>query len=310
MYKGRRICVVVPAHNEEAHVAGVIRTMPSFVDHVVVVDDASTDRTAAAAGGTGDPRVEVIRHAVNQGVGGAILTGHKRAVELGADVSAVMAGDGQMDPAHLSKLLDAIVDEGYDYAKGNRFITRGTLRGMPRHRVWGNAFLTIMTKFASGYWHVFDTQNGYTAISRRALEAIPLERVRRDYLFENSLLCELGLCNMSVKDVATPAVYGDETSGIRIGRLSFRALGYLTRAFWHRILVRYIVRDFHPVAILYTFGTVFLAWGIAFGWLVVYWSIGVGEASTGTVMLSVLPLFLGFQMLLTAVTIDINLAAR
>ena len=300
----------MPAYNERGRVERVISSMPPLVDHIVLVDDASTDGTGASALAVGDPRLEVHRHAVNQGVGGAVVTGHLRAVALGADISVVMAGDGQMDPAYLPSLLDPIVHEGYDFAKGNRFSTRASLREMPGERVWGNALLTILTKFGSGYWHVFDPQNGYTAITRVALQALDLDHLRKGYLFENSLLCELNLRGFRVKDVPIPAVYRGQRSGIRVGRFSVAALGYLSRAFWRRIFVRYVVRDFHPVALLYLFGTLLALWGIGFGFLVLYWSLGPSSATTGTVMLSVVPFFLGFQMLLTAAMIDITIGLR
>lgn len=301
---------MVPAHNEREHIAGVLKSIPEYVDYIIVVDDASTDGTWDVARQVAETRVEIIRHARNEGVGAAVVTGHRRALELGADVSAVMAGDGQMDPAYLPSLLDAVVVDGYDYAKGNRFITRGTLRGMPGRRLWGNAALTVMTKFASGYWHIFDTQNGYTAISSEALRSIPLDRLRRDYVFENSLLCELNLSNLRVRDVPIPALYRDEKSGIRVGRFFFAASPYLVRAFWRRIFLRFVLRDFHPVALFYFVGALLALWGFAFGLVVVYWSLGPASASTGTVMLSVLPFFIGVQLLLTAVTIDIFIAPR
>lgn len=310
MYKGRKIGVVVPAFNEEEHLAGVVRTLPDFVDRVIVVDDGSSDRTFEVAGQLTDARVEVVRHGANQGVGAAVVSGHRRSLELGMDISAVLAGDGQMDPRYLPKLLDAIIEGGYDFAKGNRFRSRGTIREMPRKRVWGNAILTFLTKFATGYWGIFDPQNGYTAITRAALEAIPLDRLRTDYLFENSILWELGLADLRVSDVSIPAVYRGQKSGIRTGHFSGLASLYLLARFWGRIFRKYMLRDFHPVAIFYTFGAILTLWGIAFGILVIYWSWGPPTASIATVMLSVVPFFLGVQMVLTAIMIDISLAPK
>lgn len=295
----------MPAHNEEAYVAGVVGAIPDFVDFVVVVDDASTDNTAAMAMSVGELRVDVIRHERNEGVGGAILSGHDKAFGLGAEISVVMAGDGQMDPQHLPKLLDSITEEGYDFAKGNRFLTRGTLHEMPRKRILGNAILTFMTKFASGYWHIFDPQNGYTAITREALEAISPVRLKRNYLFENSMLCELNMHNFRVKDVAIPAVYRGQKSGIKAARFAIGASAYLFRKFWRRIFLKYLLRDFHPIALFYLLGTAFALWGVAFGAIVAYWSIGPATASTATVMASIVPFFIGFQLVLTATIMDV-----
>jgi len=305
MYKGKRICVVVPAHNERDRIRHVVDTIPSCVDHVVVVDDASSDDTSAVVHQSGDPRVEVKRHDENQGVGGAILTGHQRALDLDADISVVMAGDGQMDPNYLSLLLDALIDQGYDFAKGNRFLTKGTLEEMPRERIVGNAILTFMTKFASGYWHLFDPQNGYTAISAEALRTIPRNHLKRGYLFENSLLCELNLRGFRAKDVGIPAIYRGQRSGIRAGRFALGASLFLFRRFWRRIVLKYLLRDFHPIALFYLSGSLLLAWGIAFGAYVAYLSLGPPAASVGTVMISILPFLVGFQLVLTAVTLDV-----
>ena len=160
MYKGMAVAVVVPAHQEQRHIAAVIATMPVWVDHIIVIDDASSDATFDVATAAADARTEVIRHDKNTGVGGAIVTGHSRALELGADVSVVMAGDGQMDPNYLPQLLDPIADDGYGFAKANRFYSMQSIERMPRLRVFGNMVLTFLTKSASGYWDLVDPQNG------------------------------------------------------------------------------------------------------------------------------------------------------
>ena len=169
MYKGRMIAAVVPAHNEAAHIRDVISGLPGTVDHIVIVDDKSSDDTAELAETSGDPRVHVIRHERNTGVGGAIISGHKRALELGADIDVIFAGDDQMDPAYLEALLDPIVDEGYGFTKANRFYSSTSYQGMPAYRVFGNVLLSFANKAASGYWNLFDPQNGYTATSAEVL---------------------------------------------------------------------------------------------------------------------------------------------
>ena len=159
MFEGLRVAVVVPAFREQAHIASVITTMPALVDHIIVVDDESPDGTGAAASAVREPRTEVIRHEHNKGVGGSIVTGHRRALELGADVSVVMAGDGQMDPEHLPRLLKPLAKDGYAFAKANRFYSATSFAGMPAHRVFGNMVLTFMTKAASGYWNLVDAED-------------------------------------------------------------------------------------------------------------------------------------------------------
>ena len=240
MFKRQRICAVVPAYNEEDCIGIVIRTMPEFVDHIVVVDDGSPDKTFEKALENGDGRVIVIKHRDNQGVGAAIVTGHKKAIELGAEVSVVMAGDGQMDPKYLTDLLNPIIERGYDYAKGNRFLKRGHTQGMPRIRVLGNILLSFLTKVASGYWNISDSQNGYTAIKTSILRELDLDRLAEGYHFENDLLLHLNLLNARVKDVPIPATYNGQKSNIKLHKFVPEMSFFLIRRFFYRIYKRHI----------------------------------------------------------------------
>jgi glycosyltransferase involved in cell wall biosynthesis len=306
VYRDRVIAAVVPAHNEAAHIEKVIRGLPPLVDHIVVVDDASTDDTAAIAASAGDPRVEVIRHERNLGVGGAILTAHRRALELGSDIDVVFAGDDQMDPHHLPALLDPIVDQGYGFTKANRFYSRTSFAGMPRHRVFGNIVLSFLTKFASGYWHLFDPQNGYTATSRGALELLPFDEIATGYEFENDFLINLNIVGTRALDVPVPARYGNEVSGIRLRRV-VPAIGWLLfRGFWKRLIWKYTIRSFSPIALFFFVGLALVAWGVGFGIWVVAQTIGPGVATTGTVLLSVVPFLIGVQLLISALVLDIQ----
>jgi len=305
VYKRLRIAVVVPAHNESAHIATVIRRMPRLVDHVIVVDDASPDDTFAVATAAARKRTEVIRHEVNKGVGGAIVTGHRRALELGADVVVVMAGDDQMDPAFLPALIDPIANDGYGFAKANRFYSLQSFAGMPRHRVFGNMVLTFLTKAASGYWDLVDPQNGYTAISRESLEKIPLHRVAERYDFENDLLIWLNIANVRAIDVPIPANYGKEVSGMRLHVVVPRLLGTLFAGFWRRIWNKYVLWSFSPIALLMIVGIPLVVLGLAVG----IWAIIVSAHSpvtTGTWLLAVAPAILGTQFLLQAFMLDIQ----
>lgn len=210
MYQELRIAVVVPAYNEAAAIGRVIDQVPSYVDLVIVVDDASSDETAARAAAAGARRgaVEVITHDVNRGVGAAIVTGYRRALERGVDAVAVMAGDGQMDPADLPALLDPIVAGVADYVKGNRFRHPDVWNAMPPARIVGNLVLSAATRVTSGYRHVFDSQCGYTVASRAALRAIELDRVFPRYGYPNDLLSHLHVAGMRVLDVPVRPVYG------------------------------------------------------------------------------------------------------
>ncbi|MBP9205529.1 MAG: glycosyltransferase family 2 protein [Kofleriaceae bacterium] len=220
MYRQLRVGVVIPAFNEAAAIGAAVATAPAFLDHVIVVDDASTDATtaqaeAAAAGRAG---VVVVRHPVNRGVGAALVTGYRRALAEGCDAVAVMAGDGQMDPADLPALLDPIADDVADYVKGNRFLHPAVWTEMPPARIVGNLVLSTATRLTSGYRHVFDSQCGYTVIHRRALEAIDLAALFPRYGYPNDLLSRLNVAGMRVLDVPVRPIYGPHwKSGIRLG---------------------------------------------------------------------------------------------
>ncbi len=305
MYKGQKIAVAVPAYNEEKLIGEVIKTMPPLVDLIVIVDDQSADRTFDIASKSTDPRVIAIRHEKNTGVGGAIMTAHHRILEEGADIAVVMAGDGQMDPDYLPALLNPIADDGYDYAKGNRFWSEDSLRGMPRYRVFGNVVLTFMTKMASGYWNLFDPQNGYTAIRTDALKELPLGDIRQGYVFENDMLIHLNIANKRIKDVAIPAKYGNEQSSIKLWKIIPQFMNFLTWRYFHRIYHKYVLQSFSPIALFLLSGFLLTAWGIGFGIWVIVQTIGPATASTGTVILSVIPFMTGFQLLLAALVLDI-----
>lgn len=306
MYRGLSVAVVVPAHNEELLIGRTVSMMPSFVDHIIVVDDASSDGTAEAAKAVGDSRAQVIRLLENQGVGGAILSGHEIALTLDADVSVVMAGDAQMDPAFLPALLDPIASGHAQFTKGNRFYGRGSFDGMPRHRVFGNIALSFLTKASSGYWNLFDPQNGYTAISRQALERLPLRHISRRYEFENDMLINLNILRIPAVDVPIPAVYGEEVSGIHLQSAAPRILGQLFRGFWTRIWWKYVLQSFSAVALMLFGGMILTGIGLVAGTWVVANTLGPATASAGTVLLAVAPLLSGFHMLLFAMMLDIQ----
>ncbi len=305
MYRDRSVAAVVPAYNEEEHIGTVIKTMPDFVDHIVVVDDRSTDRTAEIATDAGDPRVTVVRHEENTGVGGAVVTAYREALDQGAELFAVMAGDAQMDPAYLPALLDPIVDGRAEFTKGNRFFSMGSFHGMPRYRVFGNVILSFLTKLASGYWHVFDPQNGYVAIGRPTLERLPLDRVSKGYSLENDVLIYLNIIGARVLDVPIPARYQTEVSSIRLRRVIPQMMSLLFKGFWRRIFWKYVLWSFSPIALFLFAGLLLTAWGVGFGVWVTLQTLGPPVATTGTVLLSVVPFMLGVQFLIAFLVLDI-----
>jgi glycosyltransferase involved in cell wall biosynthesis len=306
VYKDHCIAAVVPAYNEEKLIARVILTMPDFVDHIVVVDDKSSDHTSQAARATSDPRVAVITHEVNTGVGGAIVSGHRKALDLGADVAVVMAGDAQMNPAYLPALLDPIVHEGYGFTKANRFFSTDSYQGMPPHRIFGNIVLSFLTKFASGYWHIFDPQNGYTATRRDVLLRLPLHRLAQRYSYENDVLINLNILRVPARDVPIPAVYGDDVSSLRLRRAGPEISKLLLQGFWRRFFWKYVLQSFSPIALFALCGLFLTLFGTAVGIWTIVETLGPPVATAGSVILAVAPFLLGVQMLMYALLLDIQ----
>jgi glycosyltransferase involved in cell wall biosynthesis len=274
MYERKTVGVVVTAYNEAGHVGEVIDTIPEFVDRTYVVDDCSTDDTwdvvrrhaeranstelsAPVADGGADftPPVVTIRHEENRGYGGAVKTGYRRALEDDVDVVAVMNGDGQMDPDILDRIVDPVATDVADYAKGNRLLSPAHWGQMTRWRLTGNALLTLLTKFASGYWKTMDTQNGYTAISADALRRIDLGRLYEEHGFLNDLLMELNSVDARVADVEMTARYGDEESSIRYRSFVPNLSLLLLQLFLRRLVVKHLLTDFHPMIFLYGLGS-------------------------------------------------------
>jgi glycosyltransferase involved in cell wall biosynthesis len=307
MYKGQKVAVVIPAYNVAPQIVQVLKTIPDFVDETIVVDDCGSDGTSRILAQISDARVTIVKHETNQGVGGAMVSGFKRALKNGAQIIVKMDGDGQMDPMYVSPLLDPLVEGGYSYAKGNRFLDNTRLKEMPTHRLIGNYGLTFLTKLASGYWHVFDPQNGFVAVKAEALRWIDLDHLAKRYFFENDMLVHLNIFGFRVKDVPIPARYGDETSSMSIFEVSMTFPIYLWKRFWYRIYQKDVLRDFSPVALFWIFGLLLFSWGFSFGAYTWAKSTLLKQfASTGTVMLSVLPLVLGFELILQAIILEIK----
>ena len=312
MFEGRRVIVVVPAHNEEKLIASVLDTMPAMVDRIVVVDDASSDRTeevlCGAKGRMGE-RLKVIRHKKNGGVGAAITSGYKAALADGPEPSvvAVMAGDAQMDPADLPRLLTPLVRDQADYSKGNRLFTGEAWKIIPRHRYLGNAVLSLLTKIASGYWHVADSQSGYTAITVEALSILQLDRLYPRYGFPNHLLVELNNYDFRVRDVPVRPVYNvGEVSGIRLPRVIPTISWLLFKCYFWRMKEKYVIRDFHPLIFFLVFGLLLTGGGLLLGLYILYLRVAHGGLSPNAVIFDALCLIMGVQMLFFAMWMDME----
>lgn len=306
MYRDHKIAVSIPAYNEEKLIARTVNTLPDFVDIAVVVDDCSADRTSDVVRELNNPKVILLRNEENHGIGYTVIRGYKRAMEEGADILTHMPGDAQCDPAYLHNLIDAVLDGECDYAKANRFYHRDALRAMPAFRRFGNIMISIFTKFATGYYSISDSQNSYSAIRADVLKRVDLDDISPRYEYENSSLLHFSLANIRVKDVPVPAIYGEEESGINMVPFLMRAFRVMIKGFFRRIWEKYVLFSFHPIALFLFFGTLLLAWGTGFGLWVAIDSLGEKSATTGTVMLSVLPFLMGFQLLLSAIVLDIQ----
>ncbi len=312
MFSGQTVGVVIPCYRVEAQVRDVISHIPAFVDVVIAVNDASPGDTLGVLRSIDSPRLVVLNHERNRGVGGAMATGFRYALAAGIDIVAKIDGDGQMDPRRLQQLIEPIARGACDYAKANRFLHLPELRRMPRTRKLGNIALTFLTKMASGYWHIFDPQNGYLAIRSDYLAMLDLRRLAtRRFFFENEMLIQLNVESARVLDCPMPAFYGPEASTLRPWRTAVEFPRLLLAGFCRRLLHRYVLRDFSMVVPLYAFGAVLFLWGVFFG---AYTWIRAAQTEmltpTGTVMLSVLPLILGFQMLMQGLLIDMLQAPR
>jgi glycosyltransferase involved in cell wall biosynthesis len=301
------LSVVIPAYKAEKWIGRVIESLPDFIDNIIVIDDCSPDRTAEVVEQLMHPKVTLLRHTVNKGVGGGMKTGYMEALRLGSDIIIKMDADGQMDPRFLPALIYPIISNECDYTKGNRFGITEWPTTMPFVRRIGNQVLTFINKVASGYWHIFDPQNGFTAINARTLRKIRLDLVDNTYFFENSMLIHLNIIEARVSDVFIPAQYGDEESSLRISWVLRKFPVKLLKGFFTRFFKRYLFRDVSPVAIFFILGSILLLGGSIWGAYAWYISSTLGVPSPlGTLILGLLPIILGFQLLLNALIADIQ----
>lgn len=301
------IAVVIPSYKVGKHIERVIIEIPNFVKYIIVVDDQCPQNSGKIADALKNNRVIVCYHEVNQGVGGAVITGYKHALKLGADIVIKIDGDGQMDVNYMQKLAQPLLNGKADYAKGNRFTDFRALRQMPKIRLIGNSGLSFLLKAASGYWDLMDPTNGYTAINKHALEELDLDNIAKRYFFESDMLINLNIENAVAVDVDIPAKYGDAESSLSVTKTLFGFPPKLFKGLCKRIFLKYFVYDFNMLSLYLVMGLPMVLFGAVWG--SIKWIVAITnntETSTGTVMLAVLPIILGTQFLLQAIQIDMN----
>ena len=310
MFEGAKVAVVIPCYNEGHLIARVIETMPDFVDRLYLVDDCSHDDTVDVLGRFVDEnpdRIRLIVHDVNQGVGGAIASGYKAALADRMDVTAVMAGDAQMDPADLPAVVAPVARGECDYTKGNRLFTGDAWNIIPRVRYLGNSMISLLTKIASGYWHVADSQSGYTAIGLTALETIDWDKMYKRYGQPNDLLVRLNIHSFRVRDVTVRPVYGvGERSGIKPLRMIPGLSWLLFRLFLYRMGMKYVILDFHPLVFFYIIGLVLFPSGFLFGVYLLLMRVFSGPVAGTSALFAALMVITGLQFLLFAMWFDMD----
>jgi hypothetical protein len=304
--KEKKISIVIPCFKVLKHIEDVLNKIPSFIDNVIVIDDCCPEQTGHFVNSLDYKNVEVIFNDVNSGVGGATILGFKRAIEINSDVIVKMDGDNQMDPFYLIELIEPIVNKDCDYTKGNRFHHFSELLKMPKIRLMGNSILSFCVKFSSGYWEISDPTNGYIAFSGSTLKLIDLDNLNKGYFFEIKLLIEANIKNLVVEEIKMPARYEGESSSLSISKIVLVFPFLLLKGLYKRIIYKYFIYSFNIGSIYLLFGLPLFIFGIIFGvfnW-VKYSSIDA-FTPTGTIVISLLTIILGFQLLIQAITFDV-----
>ncbi|QSZ27768.1 glycosyltransferase family 2 protein [Aceticella autotrophica] len=303
-----KIAVVIPCYRVTKHILGVIEGIGSEVWRIYVVDDKCPEQSGNyVEANCRDLRVVILRHEINQGVGGAVMTAYQAAIADGAHVIVKLDGDGQMDPALIPTLVAPILNGEADYAKGNRFFDLERIRSMPTVRLFGNAVLSLMTKLSSGYWDLFDPTNGYTAIHADVAKNLPFSKISKRYFFETDMLFRLNILRAVVVDVPMNAKYGEEKSNLKISKIIGEFIVKHFRNFAKRIFYNYYLRDMSLASIELPIGIFLLIGGSVFG--IYHWIKSMHEGvitPAGTVMLSVLPILIGLQLVLSFLAYDIS----
>lgn len=303
-----RVVVVIPAYKVSKQILGVLTSIPKYVTNIIVIDDGCPEGSGLLVEETvRDRRVVVLFHSKNGGVGSAMKSGYKRALELGADIVVKLDGDGQMDPRNIDDLIRPIKDGAAEYTKGNRFFEIEAVKRMPKKRIFGNLLLSFMTKFSTGYWHIFDPNNGFTAISRSALEKLPLHKIDSRYFFESDMLFRLYLQGCVVRDVPMPAIYGDEKSNLKISRIVFEFPYKHNRNFFKRVIYSYYLKEFNLASLELPLALVLGISGVMRG--ATAWNLSLETGKTtpaGTVVLTAVLLLSAIQFLLAFLNFDMG----
>ncbi|NLW84540.1 MAG: glycosyltransferase family 2 protein [Phycisphaerae bacterium] len=302
-----KTAVIIPAFRVADTICDVVLSLPGWVETIIVVDDACPAHSGKIAESLHHSKVLVIYHEQNLGVGGAVQTGYRKALEMGCNIMVKVDGDGQMDPRYIPALIAPLVHGEVDYAKGNRFWDFSALRAMPKMRLLGNNFLSFLEKMFSGYWHIMDPTNGFTALHQRAARRLNLNKISKGYFFESDMLLHLNLSGAVVRDVPIPARYGDEISSLSIRKVLIQFPPRLLYGLMKRIFFNYFIYDFNMASVYLVTGIPLFLWGVLFGLYQWIDSVAAGTPKTaGTIMLAALPLILALEMLLQAVNIDIQ----
>lgn len=311
MFKDKTIAVVIPCYNEETQLSKVVDTLPDYIDRIFIVDDKSQDKTSLIARQYEQQcpeKIKFIQHEKNQGVGASIASGYKIARDEKIEIAVVMAGDFQMDPAELPDIIEPVANDECDYTKGNRLFSGDAWNMIPKVRYIGNSLLSLLTKIASGYWHVADSQSGYTAINLKALETIDWDKMYKRYGQPNDLLVRLNIYNFRVKDIPIKPIYGvGEKSGIKPLRMIPKLSWLLHKLFAYRMVQKYVIRDFHPLVFFYAFGYILFPSGFLLGMYLVirrlFFNSQVAETSA---LFAVFLIIMGIQFILFAMWFDME----
>lgn len=303
------ITVVIPCYNVSRHIEDVIKQLPSEISWIIAVNDCSKDDTEKILTRLAqeNKKIVFINHEVNQGVGGAMITGFKRSIELNSDITIKVDGDNQMDSSYIPFMIRPLVENKADYTKGNRFRDLKALRQMPIIRRTGNLGLSFCIKAASGYWNIFDPNNGFVAINNEMLKTININKIHKRYFFESSMLIELYHCEAVIQEIPMKAKYGDEVSHLSLTRTLFGFPPKLLKAFIRRIILKYFLFDFNIASLYLLFGVPLFFIGLIYG-IVNFIEYGSSHtpAPTGTVVIPTLLIIMGFQLLLSATSFDIS----
>lgn len=310
MYRKLETAVVIPCYNEEKMITQTIKKIPEYIDHIIAVNDASTDDTIGVLNKLKKQynKLIVVDNKVNQGVGGALIAGYDYAIKnTKATAIGIVAGDDQFDSSYLKAMLDDFIDQSADYVKASRFFHREAFKTMPKYRQFGNIFISLLTKFSTGYYSITDITNGCGWLRREIIEKVDFSIVEKRYDYETSMLTALSIANAKVIDHAVPAHYGDEKSTIKLIPTAWRNLKAVWKGFWRRIYYKYVLYGFHPVALFLFTGMFFLIISLLLAIFMLYVKLFAHQSPTaGSVMLAVLPFILGIQLTLTALTIDVS----